>query len=187
MANSKYISTKEAVRLTGLSTQEVYDLIHSGTLPAHKAPKSGWRIALQDLKAQGLIREETERGIEETSMERGVEDMGTADGTVDAPMAEGVAYVADEEHYSVVFKRMTEARRSLKVATANLKNFNVVVESDGGGEEMRLYNTGTVLLLACSDNKRTVPVLCARETMIFQEKGDRVTERPVTLKLKIHH
>ncbi len=38
---NKYISTKDAVRLTGLSTQEIYDLIHEGKLPAHKAPKSG--------------------------------------------------------------------------------------------------------------------------------------------------
>lgn len=44
----KYISTKEAVRLTGLSTDEIYDLIHSGTLPTHKAPKSGWSISPQD-------------------------------------------------------------------------------------------------------------------------------------------
>ena len=59
MANNKYISTKEAVRLTGLSIQEIYDLIHNGKLPAHKAPKSGWRISLQDLTTLGLIQEET--------------------------------------------------------------------------------------------------------------------------------
>ena len=39
MPLNKYISTKDAVRLTGLSTEEIYDLIHSGTLPARKAPK----------------------------------------------------------------------------------------------------------------------------------------------------
>ena len=43
MSQNKYISTKDAVRLTGLSKQEIYDLIHSGKLPARKAPKSGWR------------------------------------------------------------------------------------------------------------------------------------------------
>lgn len=53
---NKYISTKDAVRLTGLSTQEVYDLIHSGKLPAHKAPQSGWRISPQDLATLGLIQ-----------------------------------------------------------------------------------------------------------------------------------
>ena len=48
------------------------------------------------------------------------------------------SYVADEEHYTEVFKRMTEVKRSLKIATANLKNFNVIVESDGGNETLRL-------------------------------------------------
>jgi len=36
MSTNKYISTKDAVRLTGLSTQEIYDLIHEGKLHAHK-------------------------------------------------------------------------------------------------------------------------------------------------------
>ena len=49
MAKQKYICTKEAVRLTGVSMNEIYDLIHSGTLTAHKAPKSGWRMSPHDL------------------------------------------------------------------------------------------------------------------------------------------
>ena len=51
---------------------------------------------------------------------------------------EGFSYVADEEHYTEVFKRMTEVKRSLKIATANLKNFNVTIEADGGEETLRL-------------------------------------------------
>ena len=66
MPQNKYISTKEATRLTGLSKQNIYDLIHEGNLPAHKAPKSGWRISPKDLAALGLIKEETD-SIEEVS------------------------------------------------------------------------------------------------------------------------
>ena len=120
MTQNKYISTKDAVRLTGLSTQEIYDLIHSGKLPAHKAPKSGWRILPQDLVALGLIQEETESEEEKSQAEN------------------CVAYVSDEEHYTQVFRRMTEVKHSLKIATANLKNFNVIVEADGGEETLRL-------------------------------------------------
>ena len=121
MPINKYISTKDAVRLTGLSTQEIYDLIHSGTLPARKAPKSGWRISPQDLATLGLINEEGADSIAEEPQTK-----------------DDISYVADEEHYSEVFKRMTEVKRSLKIATANLKNFNVIVESDGGDETLRL-------------------------------------------------
>ena len=78
MSPKKYISTKEAVRLTGLSTEEIYDLIHNNTLPAHKAPKSGWRISPQDLEELGLI-------------------MNVSDSIVEEPQTEdSVLYVADE-------------------------------------------------------------------------------------------
>lgn len=120
MATNKYISTKDAARLTGLSTQKIYDLIHSGTLPAHKAPKSGWRISPQDLETLGLIQNESDPIVEEPQRE------------------DGVSFVFDEEHYSEVFKRMTEVKRSLKIATGDLKNFNVFVEADGREEMLRL-------------------------------------------------
>lgn len=48
------------------------------------------------------------------------------------------SYVADEEHYTQVFKRMAGVKNSLKIATANLKNFNVTIESDGGEEKLRI-------------------------------------------------
>ena len=37
----KYIGTKDAVRMTGLSIQEIYDLIYEGKLLARKVPTSG--------------------------------------------------------------------------------------------------------------------------------------------------
>lgn len=120
MLKNKYIGTKDAVRLTGLSTQDIYDLIHEGTLPAHKAPKSGWRISLQDLNELGLVHEASAATAEEIHEEN------------------GVSYVADEEHYTLVFKRMTEVKSSLKIATANLKNFSVSIDSDGQTETLRL-------------------------------------------------
>ncbi len=120
MAINKYISTKDAVRLTGLSTQEIYNLIHSGSLPARKAPKSGWRILPQDLAELGLIQNESDGQVEESQTE------------------DSISYVADEEHYTEVFKRMTEVKHSLKIATANLKNFNVFIDSDDGEKALRL-------------------------------------------------
>ena len=111
MAINKYISTKDAVRMTGLTTQEIYDLIHSGALPARKAPKSGWRILPQDLEELGLIKKESDSITEESQKE------------------DGASFVVDEEHYTKVFKRMTEVKRSLKIATGDLKNFNVFVEA----------------------------------------------------------
>ncbi|MBR4593428.1 MAG: helix-turn-helix domain-containing protein [Bacteroidaceae bacterium] len=123
MANNKYISTKEAVRLTGLSIQEIYDLIHNGKLPAHKAPKSGWRISLQDLTTLGLIQEETLHTTEVVKSEKDqIENI--------------ISYIADDEHYTEVIRRMTEVKHDLKIATANLKN-NVQIESEDGVDSLR--------------------------------------------------
>ena len=120
MSQNKYISTKDAIRLTGLSKQKIYDLIHEGTLPARKAPKSGWRISPQDLAALGLIQEKVNSTFEASQIKN------------------YVSYVADDEHFSLVFKRMTEVKHCLKIATANLKNFNVSIESEKGNESLRL-------------------------------------------------
>ena len=125
MANNKYISTKDAVRLTGLSTQEIYDLIHSGKLPARKAPKSGWRMTVQDLTALGLIQEGTVPTSEEITPE---ED----------EIVNTITYIADDEHFTEVFKRMTEVEHDLKIATGDLKNFRVQVESEDEDVQLRL-------------------------------------------------
>lgn len=157
---NKYISTKDAVRLTGLTTQEIYDLIHSGTLPAHKAPKSGWRILPQDLSTLGLIQKESESIVEEPQTE------------------DFVYYVADEEHYTEVFKRMTEVKHSLKIATANLKNFNVIVESDGGNETLRLCE----FFLSLVERGVHVQVVCMKPFVFYlytKENCPQLLENPL--------
>lgn len=161
MPINKYISTKDAVRLTGLSTQEIYDLIHGGTLPARKAPKSGWRISRQDLDTLGLIHEDGADSIEE--------ELQTKD---------CVSYVADEEHYTEVFKRMTEVKRSLKIATANLKNFNVIVESDGGNETLRLCD----FFLSLVERGVQVQVVCMKPFGFYlytKENCPQLLENPL--------
>lgn len=117
---NKYIGTKDVARLTGLTIEEVYDLIHKGTLPAHKAPKSGWRILYQAVVDFGLIKEKDKPVIEKPQIES------------------GISFVVDEEHYTQVFKRMTEVKHSLKIATGDLKNFNVHVEANGTNETLRI-------------------------------------------------
>lgn len=124
----KYISTTEAVRLTGLTTQQIYDLIHEGKLPAHMAPKKGWRMLPEDLVDLGLMKDDhedtTELPLKKTSPET-------------PPIVEEQwIYIADEKHFTEVFKRMTEVKHSLKIATGDLKNFGVYV--DGKKKSIRL-------------------------------------------------
>jgi len=145
MSQKKYIGTKEAVRLTGLSTQEIYYLIHKGKLPARKAPKSGWRISPPDLAKLGLVCEDADTIKEERQMDV------------------FVSYVWDEEHYSKVFRRMAEVKNSLKIATANLKNFNVTIESDNGEETLRVCD----FFLALVKRGVHVQVVCMKPFVFY--------------------
>ena len=144
MTSKKYIGTKEIVRLTGLSSAKIYELIHNGELPAHKAPKSGWRVSLEDLSELGLILNETPNFVEEPEKEmyeklfdKPVEDIENED---------GFYYVADEEHYTLVFKRMSEVKQSLKIATADLKNFNIFIDDKDTKGPIRPWQFFTTLV-----------------------------------------
>ncbi len=160
MANNKYISTKDAVRLTGLSTQDIYDLIHSGRLSAHKAPKSGWRISMQDLEALDFVLGEEEPISENTQAEV------------------CFSFVSDEEHYTKVFKRMTEVKRSLKIATANLKNFNVSIEHKDKVETLRICD----FFLSLVERGVHVQVVCMKPFSFYlytKENCPQLLESPL--------
>lgn len=159
MANNKYINTKDAVRLTGLTTQEIYDLIHDGKLPAHKAPKSGWRISIQDLTTLGLIQEETVLASAEDSSE---EDQ----------IENTISYIEDDEHFTEIFRRMTEVEHDLKIATANLKNFNVQVESENGVESLRLCD----FFLSLVERGVHVQIVCMKPYGFYLYAKDKCPE-----------
>ena len=161
MPQNKYIGTKDAARLTGLSMQEIYDLIHKGALSAHKAPKSGWRIPFQALADLGLIKEQEAKPIHEVSQ---IEDRAS--------------YVEDEEHYTQVFKLMAEVRHSLKIATANLKNFTVIVESDGANITLRLCD----FFLSLVERGVHVQVVCMKPFGFYlyaKENCPQLLEHPL--------
>lgn len=160
MAPNKYIGTKDAVRLTGLSTQEIYGLIHEGTLIAHKAPKSGWRISMQALNDLGLVPEASPTLADESHEEN------------------GVSYVADEEHYTLVFKRMTEVKHSLKIASANLKNFSVSIENESQTETLRLCD----FFLSLVERGVHVQVVCMKPFGFYlyaKENCPQLMENPL--------
>lgn len=160
MPNNKYISTQDAVRMTGLSTQEIYDLIHEGKLPAHKAPKSGWRISPQDLEELGLMKNESESIVEEPQIE------------------EGFSFIFDDEHYTEVFKRMTEVEHSLKIATGDLRNFHVTVEGEEGEEKLRLCD----FFLSLVERGVQVQVVCMKPWNFYnytKEKCPQLLENPL--------
>lgn len=114
MAKKKYINTKDVVRMTGLTTNEVYGMIHEGKIKAHKAPKSGWRIN-EELIFQMFpeTRVETPVIYKEPIIEatRLHSDIPTT-------------LISDREHYEFLIGNIRNAKRSVLNATANVKRFS---------------------------------------------------------------
>lgn len=122
MPQNKYVGTKEAAQITGLSIKEILGLLHDGTIPSHRTRRGHYRFLPEELKKLGLTKPKAEIPI----VEEELEDEPFVEETVEE---DGFSFVADEEHYTQVFKRMTEVKNSLKIATGDLKNFYVNIDS----------------------------------------------------------
>lgn len=109
-SGDKLISRLTARKYLNCSKAEFESLVEQGLIQAHRDEYMRWKVSKQSVLDY----------VKATQVE------------------DCVLYVADEDHYTEVFKRMTEVKHSLKIATANLKNFNVTIESDGGEETLRL-------------------------------------------------
>ena len=148
MAKKKYINTKDVVRMTGLTTNEVYALIHDGKLKAHKAPKSGWRIE-EELVFQMFpdIRVETPVSREEPVIKRLHADIPTT-------------LISDREHYEFLIGNIRKAKRSVLLSTANVKRFSIgETEAKASSESFldileSLANSGVDIRIICSSPSR---------------------------------
>ena len=148
MAKKKYINTKDVVRMTGLTTNEVYALIHDGKLKAHKAPKSGWRIE-EELVFQMFpdIRVETPVSREEPVIKRLHSVIPTT-------------LISDREHYEFLIGNIRKAKRSVLLSTANVKRFSIgETEAKASSESFldileSLANSGVDIRIICSSPSR---------------------------------
>jgi hypothetical protein len=89
-----------------------------------------------------------------------------------------VSYVADEEHYTEVFKRMTEVKHSLRIATGDLKNFSVTIETDDGEERLRLCD----FFLSLVERGVHVQVVCMKPLGFYlytRENCPQLLENPL--------
>ncbi len=98
-----------------------------------------------------------------------------------------IQYIADEEHFSEVFKRMAEVKTSLKIATANLKNFSVDVEAEGENETLRLCD----FFLRLVERGVHVQVVCMKPFGFYlytKEKCPQLLDNPLfELRLNEHN
>ena len=114
MAKKKYINTKDVVRLTGLTTDAVYALIHEGKIKAHKAPKSGWRIE-EELVFQ-MFPESRDKVTADTEVKK-----ESIKQKIEVP----TRLITGRDHYNFLIGHIREAKSSVLIATANAKRFSI--------------------------------------------------------------
>ena len=88
------------------------------------------------------------------------------------------SYVADEEHYTQVFKRMTEVKQSLKIATGDLKNFIAIIETEDGEEKLRLCD----FFLSLVERGVHVQIVCMSPFFFYlyaKENCSQLLENPL--------
>ena len=150
MAKKKYINTKDIVRMTGLTTNEVYALIHDGKLQAHKAPKSGWRIE------EELVFQMFPETRVATSAIRAESVVEVTKLHADIP----TTLISDREHYEFLIENIRKAKRSVLISTANVKRFSIgETEAKTSSESFldildSLANAGVDIRIICSSPSR---------------------------------
>jgi len=134
MAKPKYINTKDVVTLTGLKTDEVYALIKEGKLPAHKAPRSGWRLNVDSVESYfGIMLDDNGKKVvpKEQPKAKIVKKQKVEVQNI------GTKLISDNEHYYEVIERIAEAKSSIQIATANFKKFRMI------SKRSKKYTDGT--------------------------------------------
>lgn len=131
------------------------------------------KAEFESLVEQGIIQAYRDEYLRWKVSKRSVLDYIKESKTEDS-----VSYVADEEHYTQVFKRMTEVKRSLKIATGDLKNFSVSVETDDGEETLRLCE----FFLSLAERGVHVQVVCMKPLGFYlyaKENCPQLLEHPL--------
>ena len=91
---------------------------------------------------------------------------------------EGISFIFDDEHYTEVFKRMTDVKDCLRIATGNVKNFYVTIEKNGEEKKLRLCD----FFLSLVERGVQVQVVCMKPWNFYnytKEKCPQLLENPL--------
>ncbi len=156
-----FIAT-EVADLLGISLQQVYTMLKDGELKGHKTHSGKWLIpkgqpAFDDIDIETADSLESESASSFVANENKEDFANCIQKSAIIDQAEFLKYISDSEHYSIVFSKMTQVSKSLKITSCNLKNFTVHgIDSNGKDVSVRfaeflldLCNRGVKVQIAC--------------------------------------
>ena len=198
MAIKKYINTKDIVKLTGHSDDEIRKLAQSGVLPAHRTRRNYWRFSIPEVeKYFGIVinnptetsdkpikikprkaSQEVDEGISisrqttrKASKSRTVksESPDVQDILQTIPTSSETHLIINHLHYQEVLQRICTAKSSIKIMTANFKRFNLK-PTDNQGDK---YFSGTPFikyLMAKAVQGVSVQIICSMPSTTFSDE-----------------
>ena len=123
MASKKYINTPEVAELTGRSYKEVLQLAKDGVIKGHQTKRGWWRLDVDEVeKYFGITIRRVAAAKDDAAGKKTARARRKNDSFVQ--------YISDVDHYHEIFSRMNEVKRSLKISSADLKNFSVFLDGE---------------------------------------------------------
>lgn len=159
MAERKnYYIVTEVAALLGCSTGYVYEALREGKLKGHKCSSGKWLIPIdQESVFAALVVSSNE----------------VPDNDVAPHKSESfIRYIADSEHYTEVFGRMNQVKHSLKLASGDLKNFNVYFSADKDAEPIKFCD----FLLLLLKRGITVQIVCMKPFGFYNKCKEELPE-----------
>ena len=158
MPQNKYISTKDVVELTGLSTSEILNLAKGGVLPTHKTRRGHYRFNVEAVEAYlgfqiNKPKEDTKHPDQQSQSLSGV-------------------HLLTENFYQEVIKRACDAKSSIKIMTADFNRLRLKPTKKQG----KKYGDGTPFfdfLMEKANEGVSVEIITAENSGFFQDDVER--------------
>lgn len=132
MARKKHYIASEVAALLGSSPNYVYTLLKEGKITGYKCASGKWLIPKEQDVDWDSLKVYKEVSEDEPTSQMSLESF--------------TRYIADDEHFSEVFARMNQVMRTLKLTSADLKNFNVYFEKNSKEDPIKFCDFLLILL-----------------------------------------
>lgn len=149
MAVKKYINTPEVAKLTGKSSSELIQLVKDGVVHGHQTKRGWWRFDVDAVEQYFEIKTNSSLEPKADFVAKKSEPKPKKTGNKSF-----IRYISDFEHYQDVFSRMNDVKSSLRISSADLKNFTVYLAGEKKPIKfcdflLRLLNRGVRVQLLC--------------------------------------
>lgn len=162
VVKEKFISRLAAKKYLNCSNTKFESLVKEGIIRAHRDETMRWRVSKESvlrLVEQTSINNSQTHKYKKSVHKRGKQHLSTKE----------TSLIINENHYQEVLERISTAKTSIKIMTADFKRFNLKPTGSQGKE----YKDGTPFikyLMTKAVQGVSVQIICSRPSSTFTEE-----------------